>query len=133
MNDYTQIYNRLVQLHYKTKNPTLEKKCMGKIFEILYKAVPIVYYSYVQKKHIFRSDNDDMIEGIILRISTRVDKWKRKEKGCYTVVSLTSLIYLEAVYFLHNAKQQFYDDMDSLDELNDKTRRIEDVQEDEMD
>lgn len=131
--DYSVIFNSFCDLYYKTKSPDIEKKAMGKICEIIYKTMPIVYYSYVKNKKIFRRDNDDKISDCCIRICERIKRWKVKNKGAYSVESLTAMEYLEIVYALHNEKQQFIDNIESLDLYNDKQREMEDNDDTEID
>lgn len=129
--DYTNIYNKFVTLYAECKNPDIEKKCYDKLWEIIDSTMRYSYYAFVSKNKIFRYDHEDKLADCTLRVMLRIHKWKFKHNKAYTVKHLATMERNEVIFALQNAKQQFYDAIDSLDVYNDKQRELEERDDDE--
>ena len=132
--DYTYIYNQLVALYSRTKSLDLQKKCYDKIWYLVDKTMRYTYYGYVTKHKIFREDNEDRLQDCILRLMTRIKKWHDVHQKPYVVQSLKTVEFNEVRFILQNAKQQFYDNMESYENymegmLNDEIKNLSDEEE----
>lgn len=126
MIEYTPIYNKFVTLYCHTKDTNVKKKSWDKICELVYKVTRFSYYSYVTKAKICRDDADDIISSCALRLLTRIKKWA--DDGIpYVASHLKTVIYNEINFALRNEKQQFYDNIESLDFLEEKAIAEEEV------
>lgn len=130
MVDYTEIYNKLCILYCKTKDKKVEAKTWEEICKLINKVMNISYFSYVTRKKIFRNDNEDIISSCVVRLLTRIKKWKDSGRP-YIAKHLHTVVFNEINFALHNDKQKFLDEIESLDVLRENTIQEESILDDD--